>query len=68
MKEFFREMWCAWLANTWVLFHPGHFILTECLGPEGGPFQTTKISTGKGSLRDGTWKEARVFYTREYKP
>jgi len=49
-------------ANVWCLFHFGHCILTHQTKAPGCWPQTDRIEAGTGSILNGTWKTARVFY------
>lgn len=49
-------------ANVWCLFHFGYCVLTHQTKAHGCRPQTERIETGTGSIIDGTWKTARVFY------
>jgi len=49
-------------ANVWCLFHSGCCILTLGTKAPGCWSQTYRIEVGTGSILNGTWKTARVFY------
>jgi hypothetical protein len=52
-------------ANVWCLFHFGHCVLTHQTKAPGCWPQTDRIETGTGSILNGTWKTARVFYANK---
>ena len=50
------------MANVWCLFHFGHCILIHQTTAPGCWPQTDRIEVGTGSIINGTWKTAKVFY------